>query len=274
MHIREFFYFLETINIGTIQEVQRKHIQQFFTYLSSRKAVTTEKSLSSAHIAKYWQAIKSLNQYLRQTSQWGFTLPTKSIQVKSGIKAILSQQEVKCLYSLCDQTLLGIRDKAMLSLFYGCGLRRSEGIGLDLEDILLSKNVLCVRKGKNYKERYVPVSGAVANHLKQYLTESRPILLKSKPNHWHQCQRAFLISTRGERINDKTLTVRLRLLQERSGQKELQSKVISLHTLRHSIATHLLENGMSLRNIALFLGHNSIESTQIYAHITEEHLTN
>lgn len=269
VHMREFFFFLETIPITDIQLIEQKHIQAFFSYLSARANQSAPHPLSSAYIAKYWQALHNFNRYLRETKQWGLTLPQVPFQLVATQKTVLSQEEIYALYNCCGPTPLGIRDRAMLSLFYGCGLRRSEGIGLDVDDVLFSKGLLYVRISKNYTERYVPLSPSIAEDLQLYLKESRYKLLQTCPYQGKKEENALLISLKGRRVNDRTLTIRLRKLQKQSGNPVLAAKSISLHSLRHSIATHLLENGMKLKSIALFLGHKSLESTQIYTHLSQ-----
>ena len=159
---------------------------------------------------------------------------------------------------------LALRDKAMLSIFYGCGLRRTEGISLDISDIHANKGYIHIRKGKNYKERIVPVNTESLRHLQNYLYESRPHFLRNEK------EEAFFISQRGKRIQGQSMLLRVKILIQRTENTALQAKEIGLHTLRHSIATHLLENGMKLEGIAKFLGHSSLESTQIYTHILEK----
>ncbi|MBL6447629.1 tyrosine-type recombinase/integrase [Fulvivirga sp. 29W222] len=155
----------------------------------------------------------------------------------------------------------------MLSVYYGCGLRRSEGVALNLSDINLDKNLLHVRKGKNYKERHVPISPASRRHLTQYIYDHRNTLLR-----YPQTDALFL-SKRGTRLQGQSMILRLKALQQQSDSTTLRAKEIGLHTLRHSIATHLLHSGMKLENISLFLGHSSLESTQIYTHL-EAHENN
>ena len=94
------------------------------------------------------------------------SLSKQRIETEQQIKWILTSNQVKLLYEACDKDLLGIRDRAMLAVFYGCGLRKSEGVGLDADDILVNKSLLYVRKGKNYTERYVPMNGKIATDLK------------------------------------------------------------------------------------------------------------
>ena len=263
VNLREFFHYLEQNGIETIQETTQSHVQAFMSHLWERPHQTEGGSLSVSYIAKYWQTLQNFNRYLRETGTWGLNLPKHQIRVEQHIKDILTQSEVKKLYETCSDGVLGIRDRAMLGIFYGCGLRRSEGIGLDVDDLLFGRNLVHVRKGKNYKERYVPMSESVAADLQNYLQHSRPYLLLKSTN-------ALLLSRKGLRINDCSLTIRIRKLQENSRDAVLAQKRISLHSLRHSIATHLLQNGMKLKQIALFLGHASIESTQIYTQLVEK----
>ena len=267
LNIRELLFFLEQHKIKNIKEVSREDIKSFFAYLSGRVNQNTGGSLSTCYLAKYLQALKNFDRFLKATCEWGFDLPKGHIKVEHVIKTVLTQTEIKKLYQMCASDYLGLRDKAMLSLFYGCGLRRSEGIGLDLEDILWEKHLIHVRKGKNYKERYVPFNEQVGEDLKQYLEESRSIIVSESPYRLKEYSHALLISIRGARISDCSLTVRIRKLKALTSDGILRDKKVSLHTLRHSVATHLLQNGMKLKQVALFLGHASLESTQIYTHL-------
>jgi len=157
-----------------------------------------------------------------------------------------------------------MRDKAMLSIFYGCGLRRNEGYHLDITDINLDSAVIHVRKGKGYKERLVPVSKGGVQYITQYLYDARPMLIRDNKVD------AFFLSHNGKRLGGQMLMLCLQNLARKTDNAELQQKEIGLHTLRHSIATHLLANGMSLEKIKDFLGHSSLESTQIYTHLINE----
>ena len=152
----------------------------------------------------------------------------------------------------------------MLTVFYACGLRRNEGYHLDISDINFDRQVLHVRKGKNYKERFVPFNKTASNYLQEYLYDWRSFLVKDKK------QDAFFISQKYHRMGGQSLLLRLKILLQRTEMPQLQEKEIGLHTLRHSIATHLLSAGMQLDNIAKFLGHSSLESTQVYTHLAEE----
>ena len=122
------------------------------------------------------------------------------------------------------------------------------------------KKVFCtLEKGKNYKQRFVPFTGAVKEDLYNYLHFARPMLAKGN-------EQAFFLSQRGNRLCEEAMVERLKALKE----KALIDRPGSLHTLRHSIATHLLQSGLSPEKIKHFLGHSSLETTQIYTHIAYE----
>ena len=138
-----------------------------------------------------------------------------------------------------------------------------------MEDLLLRKRLLYVRKGKNYRERYVPVTGKVFNHLLEYIQLGRPCFDQTDRTR-SPTGEALLLSRHHRRINTQSIYERVLQLKEKArlpdGQANI-TKQVGLHTLRHSIATHLLQSGMKLAQIARFLGHSSLESTQIYTHV-------
>ena len=121
-----------------------------------------------------------------------------------------------------------------------------------------------MRKGKHYKERFVPFSKISSKHLQEWVYDHRPRLIKS------QKEGSLFIGRMGASMLGGSLYNRLKLLQLNTESIELQQKNIGLHTLRHSIATHLLANGMELQKIQRFLGHSSLGSTQIYTHLIEQ----
>jgi integrase/recombinase XerD len=121
--------------------------------------------------------------------------------------------------------------------------------------------LLHVRKGKNYKERLVPISKTALKHLQDYIYDHRLEILQGCKSE------ALFISMKLKRMDGQTMLIRLKYLQHQTENADLIEKEIGLHTLRHSIATHLLQAGMPMESIARFLGHGSLESTQIYTHL-------
>jgi integrase/recombinase XerD len=278
-YVRELLHYLEQQGKNQITDIQNEHIKAYYRELKQRGNTRRGGGLSNSYLNKHLQAIQKFSDYLRQSGR--LQLPKLYIPTEEDdhqIKYVLTQEEIQQLYKATDQyeqekeskyvpylyEALAQRDKAMLSVLYGCGLRRNEAVHLDISDIQADKKYIYVRKGKNYKERIVPINATGLTHLQNYLYESRPRFLQNEK------EEAFFISQRGKRISGQTMLLRVKLLIQRVDNIELKSKEIGLHTLRHSIATHLLQNGMKLEAIAKFLGHSSLESTQIYTHLVEQ----
>ncbi len=258
--IHEFLHWLENNEVKKVELITSEHVHHFLFHLKSRPKVINGGKLSNQHVNKYHQALLLLSQFVRQTNRGTFTVETERLEQSRAIPEVLTQGEIKSLYNACDSSVLGIRDKVMLDIFYGCGLRRNEGVHLDVSDIDFKGKVVYVRKGKNYKERYVPINENALQHIRDYLEHSRPFLLTT------QKTAALFVSDKGNRAQGQSLLIRLRKLAKLSRIR----KRIGLHILRHSIATHLLQSGMELKHIAKFLGHDSLESTQIYTHVAAE----
>jgi len=215
------------------------------------------------------QALEKFMIYLRVSSHLDIGyLNINQEKKEDKLIDVVSVNQIKELYKSTDKhpngqkwETIASRDKAMLSVLYGCGLRRSEGHFLDLSDINWDRMLLHVRKGKNYKERFVPFNKANAKILQEYVYDYRPYFQNSSNLNY------LFLSGQGKRLGLVSMGVRLKILIQRTDDIDLQSKDVTLHTLRHSIATHLLCAGMDLQKIQRFLGHSSLESTQIYTHL-------
>lgn len=259
VRIREFFNWLEKQGIKAITEITKPVVLKYFDYLKERKNQTRNGKLSKNTLRTHQQSLRRFTRYLRETGQDSFEVNIQLQGSTRNIKTIFSKEEIKSLQMACDSDFLGMRDRAMLAVYYGCGLRRNEGLNLDVNDILFNKNLVYVRKGKNYKERYVPMTEGVKEELQNYVDFARPILMKPP-------EQALFLAVKGTRLGSNAIAERLQGLKEKAGI----NKEAGLHALRHSIATHLLQSGMELDKIKRFLGHQSIESTQIYTHIKNE----
>lgn len=270
--VREFLHYLETQNIQGINFLQQIHIKNYHHYISTRANERRGGALSNNHINKHVQAIEKLLEYLHHKGIQNVpSLGIKLHKLHRKEITILSTEEIKELFELCNrehnsdkEMYLQSRDKAMLVMYYSCGLRRNEGVNVSIDDINFDTRILHVKKGKNYKERFVPLNKTNAEYLQEYMYDYRNQVVQTKTEH-----RLFL-NYKGETCTSGVLYARLKLLQQQSQSTDLQNKNIGLHTLRHSIATHLLHNGMSLEKISKFLGHSSLESTQIYTHLLDK----
>ena len=269
--VREFLHFLENNEVQSINQLQQKNIKQYHQYISTRANQRRGGSLSNNYINKHVQAIEKFLEFLHHKGTQN--VPASGIRLEKLHRkeiTILTQSEIKELFELTSkeantekEQIVQSRDKALLTIFYSCGLRRNEGVHVSIDDINFDTRILHVKKGKNYKERLVPLNKTNASYLQEWIYDYRSQIVKTKKEH------RLFINLYGEPMTGGALYSRLKLLQLQCDNIELQQKNVGLHSLRHSIATHLLQAGMSIEKIATFLGHSSLESTQIYTHLVE-----
>jgi len=173
-------------------------------------------------------------------------------------KNIHSAREIERVLRLCDvETPIGLRDRAMLEVFYSTGLRRMELIGLKLYDLCLDRGLILVRQGKGKKDRYVPIGKRAIGWLERYLSESR------LPANVDPDNMTVFLTAQGETFSrdHMSYTIKQRINAAKLG------KTGSCHLFRHSMATLMHEGGADIRYIQQMLGHEDIKSTQIYTHV-------
>jgi len=260
--LAEFLEYLENQNCNHVHEIQESHLKNYLACLHERPCKTKAGAISLNFIRKHLQVVKKFARYLTESGQESFTVKLRIKGKATNIKSILTREEINRLYDAVKDDALGLRDKAMLALYYGCGLRKNEGESINVNDILLEKDLVYVRKGKGYKERYVPLAGSNKTDLESYIHYGRPYFAGK------QKDEALLLGIKGKRLSGDTAYSRLQQLRAAARIK----KPVGLHTLRHSIASHLLHSGMKLEHIQRFLGHSSLESTQIYTHLKDGQL--
>ena len=268
-HAREFLYYLQSNHIHHIQEVDTYHFQRYYQQLSHRKNYRKAGALSNSYLNKHQQALQKFAVYLRQKGK----LKIGDIQLQQELiernPIWFTKEEIQGLYeTIKNSTIhtptddyLQCRDRCLLHILYGCGLRRSEAYHLDIDDLDFDKKQVHVRKGKGNKERIVPYTQKVSHDLQIYVYDYRPQFLRTKTQ-------ALFISIQGNRLVRKSIESRMKYWQGQSDNIRLQEKPLTLHSLRHSIATHLLQAGMEIEQISQFLGHSSLETTQLYTHLT------
>jgi integrase/recombinase XerD len=265
----DFFMWLQANNIYAIHLLTQKSITNFFTYLEQRPNKNKKGFLLSvSYLNHHFFAIDKLLEFLHQMNFTTAPIPT-NYRIKPDKQQRINniqpftKDEIKTLQANISNTYTALNFKhredkqeqlkLIFALYYGCGLRRNEGYKLTVNDIDFDKKTLFVKQGKNYKDRIIPMNTSVCKALEHYIYNYRNLLkLKHK---------RLFISTTG------TLNNSLQHLHKITECEAIQAKKITLHILRHSIATHLLQAGMSIESIALFLGHSSLESTQIYTHL-------
>jgi integrase/recombinase XerD len=259
-HVQEFLADQEARGKYGLQQLEGGDATAFISQQQIKTGIRTGQGFSAGHINKYIQALNLFSRYIRQSGKSGVGFTLERLAETRGKPTWLTTREIQRLYAVTKDDVLGIRDRAMLSVFYGCGLRLQEGASLELSDILHDRRMLYVRKGKLYRERYVPIAEKSYADIQVYIEHARPQLLQ------RPCQALFIDANKGQPINKQSLYVRIKGLVRKAGiQKE-----VGTHSLRHSIATHLLQSGMKLERIQDFLGHGVLDSTQLYTHLASE----
>ena len=249
--------FLEVQQVKALSTITPVQIQKHHEYLQTRPNKRRPGGLSESHINHHVYALKTFFKWLEANGEIQIN-PISSLvfpSPKTKPREILTQSEIRKLYETCEN----YRERAILSVYYGCGLRRTEGIKLDLKDVHFRTGLLYVREGKGAKRRVVPMSKQVQDDLKTYTYKER----KAQPG-----ETALLVGHTGMRMSGDRAGKILKMLLEKA---EI-NREITLHSLRHSIATHLLEAGLDVENVREFLGHSHLESTQIYTRISKQQL--
>lgn len=262
LYLREFFSYLENNKIFTIKQVTPKEIAQYNDYLKAKKSQRTGKALKQKSI---YDHMRNLQQYLgylleietiksNPASHLKFTAVSENVE-----RFIFSQDQIQALYQVAN-----LEERTILNIGYGCGLRVQEMSDLNKEDIRFSENLVIVQKGKNSKRRLVPISDKIKTELEEFIFSN-----EKKTNE-------IFVHSKGQRMQTGTLNKRLKTLiyKAKLNLNETELNTIGIHNLRHSIATHLLQNGMKLEQVQKFLGHSHIESTEIYTHITQNQINN
>lgn len=257
--IREFFFFLETNEVFRITEVKVHHIIAYYEYLKERPNHRQGGGLSGSVIQTQLFALRLLFDHLVNTGVLDSspaTLPKFQFGGK-GERSACTLEEIEQLYAACETK----KDRALLALAYGCGLRRTEIVRLDVTDINFLKGTLTVRKGKNGKTRTICVSDHALTDLREYYATERRKVIEQFPI---DPSDSFLLNRFAQRANGILLNRRVQELAEKTGNAKLIQKEISLHYLRHSIATHLIDNGADIDFVKEYLGHTLIDTTLIY----------
>jgi integrase/recombinase XerD len=276
--IQKFILFLEKdkrLSLNTLQSYKRD-IEQYISYLkeinllnitnTNKTTVITylmhlqKKGRAVSTISRNLASIRSLYQYMYKNTLIDSdpTVDLDSPKVEKKLPQILSTHEVELLL---DQPkcvdLKGYRDKAMLELLYATGIRVSELINLNLSEVNLELGFIKCNKG--LRERVIPIGSIAVSALIEYLNKSRNLLIQ-KPD-----EKALFVNINGGRLTRQGFW---KIIKQYKNQAKI-NKDITPHTLRHSFAAHLLENGADLRSIQEMLGHSDISSTQVYAQIAK-----
>ena len=263
----DYLGFLESKGITDINAVVRDTVVDYEDDLVHRDLDGEGTRYSPATVQRRVSMLKGFHQFLVREGMSDHDPTTKIPLPKKPerLPDVLSIEQVDALMQEVDTLWEGTtaqRNRTMLEVLYGCGLRVSELVGLDLSDVRFDDGFLSV-VGKGSKQRIVPISGMAQRYLEAYLRETRPQLCKpyAKPTS------AVFLNARGGRLTRQSVHA----VVQRAG-KAIHVENLHPHTLRHSFATHLLEGGADLRAIQEMLGHADISTTQVYTHVQRTHL--
>jgi len=227
-----------------------------------------EKALARSSVARALVAVRSLYRFMLR-EELTVSDPTSKVGAISRSRSIpkaIPLEDVEALIESPPDSLLGLRDRAMLEVLYGGGLRISELIGLDVDDVDLSAGVMSIRSGKGSKGRVVPFGTQARKATSAYQTRTRATLLKRSPQ--GSARGALFLNARGGRLSRQGCW---KILKGYAVQAGLGDKV-SPHTLRHSFATHMLDRGADIRVVQELLGHASLSTTQVYTLVSDRRL--
>ncbi len=280
--IKFFLEFLENdkkLSDNTLQSY-RRDIMQYAEYIEKNKinyikitksrieeylSLLQEQKKKSSTISRNLASIRSFYQFLVRNRKIK-TDPTEGIgspKIEKKVPNVLSSQEIELLLEQPKEIdLKGIRDKAMLEFAYATGMRVTEIISLNIDDINIEESYVTCKNGN--KQRNIPLGTMSQKALKEYIEHARNILIKDEKN------KALFVNINGKRLTRQGFWKIIKYYKEQAHI----TKEITPHVLRHSFATHLLQNGADLKAIQTMLGHSDISSTQVYMQFQDESLKN
>jgi integrase/recombinase XerD len=255
--IEQYRIFLEKYhNITKPERIEKKHLDGFLRSL--------KKKISDASYARKMTSLKNFHAFLydeeiiRDDFYKYFAVP----KIEKKLPSVLTVDEVVALLEAIDKTTpLGLRNMALIELIYGSGLRVSELLNIKMEDIHLTQGYISVI-GKGDKERRIPLTDMAMIAIRNYIVNGREKLFKKSKHNY------LFMNNIGDPLSRQGF---FKLLKELGKKANIESP-FSPHTLRHSFATHLLENGIDLRTLQTLLGHEDISTTQIYTHISQKRI--
>lgn len=254
--IKHYIQFLESEKVFDWDQIDRYAIVLFLQRLK-------EEGKSDNSIIRMTSSLRQFHQFLRQekiTSQdvmQSVDTPKKA----ETLPKVMSTKEVELLLETPDiETEIGLRDRAILEVMYATGLRISELINLKMDELHLTMGFMQT-VGKGNKERILPIGGMAVHFLNEYLEDSRPIFESRAKD----SSPFVFLNSRGKGLSRQGVWKNIKKLVQIAGIKQN----VTPHMIRHSFATHLLENGADLRIVQELLGHSDISTTQIYTHITK-----
>uniref|UniRef100_A0A832DHK2 Tyrosine recombinase XerD n=1 Tax=Ignavibacterium album TaxID=591197 RepID=A0A832DHK2_9BACT len=253
-----FLNFITQSGIDDLSDIKTTHITSFFKLLK-------DAGLNETSAARYFSSLKGFFKHLYR-SEYIKSNPVERIsppKISRKLPEVLNVREINLILEQPNvKDTIGLRDKAILELFYACGTRISELINIKVNDLFLSEEVIRVF-GKGSKERLIPIGSSAIKWIIEYLKKSRPLLVKNIKS-----ENYLFLNQRGTKFSRMGIWKIVRQYVKQAGIE----KNVHPHTFRHSFATHLIEGGADLRAVQEMLGHSDISTTQIYTHIDRDYI--
>jgi len=261
--VREFIHYLENHNITDISKINADNIQQFDEQLQTRENEMYGGALSAKQINSVRKTVNMFFKFLRQVK--GHSMYSDLITMKSEKKKIevLTIEEMELLLSSIDISHPeGLRTRAVIGLFYGAALRKSELEFCKLDDFFFQEEIMRV-KGKGRKERMIPLTQRTIEYVTTYISGCRDLFEDAA----EFTEEYLFIEPTGKKMSEAAIYKTVHEVIDNCGIESIQKKKLTPHTFRHTCATHLLQAGMDIEDIARFLRHYSLDSTMLYTHI-------
>lgn len=263
----EFLYYLEENEINQLAYIKKEHITMYYAHLQQRPNKKRDGALSNAYLNQHQQALKKFREYLKKHGTLPFVLPIKREKASDIPIKLATLDQIKMMFSATKESHkkeeYRSAHKALLVCLYSLGLRAQEVCHIELKHIHYERGYVFIAKGKNYKQRYVPINTYNLKILEEYRYDQRYKFKKASQSKY------LFLSERSLKLHYSTIRNYLQKIIDATNDYALKQLGLTPHSMRHSIATHLLQSGMPLTDIQRFLGHSSLESTQIYTHVIE-----
>jgi integrase/recombinase XerD len=258
--VKELLYWMEQNGIDELEQIDQELINSFFEYLEYRPNKRRTGGVGNKHLNKYAQAILRFVEFVTGTKK-GCSGITKSYKISKGEPIeILTQAEAKHLFDSLGESVYDSTSKAIIACLYGLGLRLSELYRLNETDVNFSLKEVAVRKTKNGEGRIVPMNDYVSQVLEVYMFRKRVLMADTEG-----AESAFVLSSQGRRMAKPTIKFRVCQIVGNAGI----DKHITPHKLRHSFGTHLVQNGLTAKEVSWLLGHKTLDSTMLYLHMAK-----
>ncbi|HRG41100.1 MAG TPA: tyrosine-type recombinase/integrase [Saprospiraceae bacterium] len=267
LYVEEWMQYSEQKGIEDIRFIPPYEIQNYYHYIGERPNKKDKGGTLSQKTT--WSMINAITIFFTMLQNSGEIQvnPCSTIKIiypRDYIeREVLTLAEINNLYEHC----ITAHERAMLSLAYGLGMRVGEIEKMKIEDVKLKDKIMIIPSGKGNKRRVIPMSPGVIKDLSDYYYQEYETLTKGKK--YDQKEQAFLLNKNGSRMREYTMNKNLKRIIEKT---TIEDKNITMHSLRHSIASHLIEQGLPVDQVRQFLGHSQLETTQTYTHINKQQL--